>query len=280
MINQLKTILLLGILTAILLLIGSFFGTNGLTIALILAIIMNFGSYFFSHKIVLAIYRAKELPESINPKLHKMISQVAKETNLPKPKVYILPTSHLNAFATGPSPKKAVVAFTEGIINKLSDRELKGVIAHELAHIKNRDMLIATIAATIAAVISYVAFMARWAAIFGGMSRDRDSGNIIELLLLTIIAPIAAMIIQLTISRAREYHADASGALAIKDSEGLASALEKLHAESRRYPLELGNPASSSLFIVNPFRGSGLLNLFSTHPSAESRIKRLREMKI
>ncbi|MEK6935028.1 MAG: M48 family metalloprotease, partial [Nanoarchaeota archaeon] len=225
MFNRLKTVILLGALTGILLLIGSLFGRTGLTFAFIFAILMNFGSLFFSHKLVLAIYRAKEIKRSQAPELHKMIEGIAKDMNLPKPKIYLIPTDHLNAFTSGPTQKKAVVAFTQGIINKLSNRELKGVAAHELAHIKNRDMLVSTIAATIAAVISYVVFMARWAAIFGGVGRDNDSGNVFELLALAIVAPIAALIIQLAISRSREYLADASGAKSIKDPEALSSAL-------------------------------------------------------
>ena len=280
MINQLKTVLLLSILTALLLLLGSFFGSGGLTIAFILAITMNFGSYFFSHKLVLLMYRAKEISESDNSRLHKIVESIARSMGLPKPRIYVIPTDHLNAFATGPSPKKAVVAFTRGIIEKLSEKELRGVAAHELAHIKNRDMLIVTIAATFAAVISYIAFMARWAAIFSGAERNRDSGGVIELLVLSLIAPVAATIIQLAISRAREYYADAVGATAIGDSSGLASALEKLHENSKINPLSFGNVAMSSLFIVQPFRGTGLLNLFSTHPPVSERIKRLRSLKV
>ena len=246
MINQLKTVLLLSILTALLILLGSFFGSGGLTIAFILAIAMNFGSYFFSHKLVLLMYKAKEISESDNPRLHKMVESIACNMDLPKPKIYVIPTDHLNAFATGPSPKKSVVAFTKGIVEKLSEKELRGVAAHELAHIKHRDMLIVTIAATFAAVISYIAFMARWAAIFSGAERNRDSGGVVELLVLSLTAPIAATIIQLAISRAREYYADAVGATSIKDSEGLSSALEKLHENSKINPL--GLPLSASSF--------------------------------
>jgi len=280
MINQLKTVFLLGILTGILLVIGSFFGSSGLTIALLLAIIMNFGSYFFSHKIILMMYRAKETTKSQQPELHELVEDIVKDMNIPKPKIYTIPTSHLNAFATGPNPKNAVVAFTEGILHKLSRKELKGVAAHELAHIKNRDILISTIAATIAAVISYVAFITRWAALFGGMGRDRDSGNIFHLLILAIIAPLAAMIVQLAISRSREYIADATGAKTIKDAEALASALEKIHAGTNINPLRRGLPATSSIFIINPFHGSTLINLFSTHPPIEKRLEKLRSLKI
>ena len=279
MINQFKTVILLGILTGIFLLIGSFFGSSGLTVGLIVAILMNFGSYFFSHKIVLAIYRAKEVSKKDEAWLHEMVEDIANEMQIPKPKIYVVPSNQLNAFATGPNPKKSAVAFTEGIISKLNKNELKGVAAHELAHIKNRDTLISTIAATIAAVISYAAFMARFAALFGGVGRDRNNSNLVEMLALAIVAPIAATILQLAISRSREYLADEKGAKTIKDSESLAKALEKIHNNVGVNPLGFGSPATSSLFIINPFRGSGILNWFSTHPPVGERVKRLKELK-
>ena len=191
MLNQIKTVLLLGILTGILLLIGSFFGPNGLTFAIIFVVLMNFVTYFFSDKFVLMMYHAKQVSKTQAPVLYEIIDDLCKKTNLPKPKVYIIPTDNPNAFATGRNPKHAAVAVTNGILHLLSKEELKGVLAHELAHVKNRDILIATIAATIAGIISYLASMARFAAIFGG-SRDRDSGNILELLVLAILAPIIA----------------------------------------------------------------------------------------
>ncbi len=278
--NQIKTVILLGLLSGLVLGIGYFFGGNqGLTIALAFAVLMNFGMYFLSHKLVLAMYRARPAKKSEYPKLHRMLEEISHKSGLPKPVLYIIPTATPNAFATGPSPKKAVVAITEGIMRLLDDKELKGVLAHEMAHVKNRDMLIATIAATLASVISYLAYMARFAALFGG-SRDRDGGNLLGLLVMVMLAPIIALIIQLAISRAREYHADATGARTIKDSHALASALYKLEHGNKAMPLRSGNAATSSLFIVNPFTAGGLVSLFSTHPPTAERIKRLQEMKV
>ncbi len=280
--NQIKTVLLLGLMTGLVLGIGFLFGgKSGLTIALVFAVLMNFGMFFFSHKLVLLMYRAKPAKKSEYPKLHHMIEEIARKAGMPKPALYIIPTQTPNAFATGPSPKKAVVACTEGILGLLTDNELKGVLAHEMAHVKNRDMLIATIAATLAAVISYLAYMARFAALFGG-GRDRDNnlGGVLGLLVMAILAPIIAMIIQLAISRAREYHADATGARTIKDSASLASALSKLEHGCKANPMRGGNPATSSLFIVNPFTAGGLVSLFSTHPPTSERIKRLHELKV
>ena len=280
-INQIKTVLLLGTLTGLLLVVGGLLGgKSGLTIALIIALIMNFGMYFFSHKIVLMMYHAKEAPKLQYPKLHSMIEEICKEADLPKPRVYIVPTDNLNAFASGPSKKKAVVAVTEGILGSLTHDELKGVLAHELSHIKNRDMLITTIAATIAATISYIASMARFAAIFGGGRNDNNGrSNILSLLLLGILTPIIAMIIQLAISRKREYLADERGARLLKNGEPLARALEKLELSNKRNPLKFGSPTTSSLFIVNPFSGRAFIQLFSTHPPIPERCKRLRNLK-
>lgn len=280
-INQIKTVLLLGTLTGLLLVVGGLLGgKSGLTIALIIALIMNFGMYFFSHKIVLMMYHAKEAPKLQYPKLHSMIEEICKEADLPKPRVYIVPTDNLNAFASGPSKKKAVVAVTEGILGSLTHDELKGVLAHELSHIKNRDMLITTIAATIAATISYIASMARFAAIFGGGRNDNNGrSNILSLLLLGILTPIIAMIIQLAISRKREYLADERGARLLKNGEPLARALEKLELSNKRNPLKFGSPTTSSLFIINPFSGQAFIQLFSTHPPIPERCKRLRNLK-
>ncbi|MEK6839348.1 MAG: zinc metalloprotease HtpX [Nanoarchaeota archaeon] len=279
--NQIKTVLLLGILTSIVLLIGAFIGgQQGLTIALVFSVLMNFGAYFFSHKIVLMMYRAQELPKSKAPEIHRMVEEIAHAANIPKPKIYLIPSPHANAFATGPSPKKAVVAVTDGIIKLLTKEELKGVLAHELGHVKNRDILIQTIAATIASVISYLAFMARWAAIVGTGRDDNRGGNPLALLFMVIIAPLAAMIIQLAISRSREYMADERGARLIKNPLPLASALSKLETASKHVPLQFGSPSSSHLFIVKPFRGDGLMSLFSTHPPLQERISRLKAMKI
>jgi len=282
--NQIKTVLLLGLLTGILLAIGSLAGgRSGLLIALIFAGGINFFSYWFSDKIVLAIYRAKEADKTQYAKLYEMVQDVTMRAKLPMPKVYIVPGHHPNAFATGRNPKHAAIACTEGIMQLLNNHELKGVIAHELAHVKNRDILISSVAATIAGIISYLAMMARWAAIFGGFSgRDNDSGGgIIELLVLAIVAPIMAMIIQLAISRSREFLADETGAKFLHDASGLASALEKLHLGIKHAPLKAQGTteATAHMFIANPFRGKGLLKIFSTHPPMEKRVKKLRALK-
>lgn len=279
--NQLKTAVLLASLTAILLLVGNYFGRQGLTIAFTFAILMNVGAYFYSDKIVLAMYRAKEAKEKDYPELYRIVREVSHLSHVPIPKVYIIPTNTPNAFATGRSPKHAVVAVTNGIMDLLNKDELKGVIAHEFAHIKNRDILIQTIAATIAAVIAYAAFMARWAAIFGGYGRDNEGGNnMIELLVLAILAPLTATIIQLAISRSREYLADESGSKFIHSQHGLINALEKLEAGVKNNPMRFGNQQTSSLFIVNPFSGRSMFKLFSTHPSTTDRVKRLKELRI
>ncbi len=279
--NYVKTVLLLGILTGLLFVVGGLIGgRGGLTFALIFAILMNFGAFFFSHKMVLMMYKAKESPKSQYPKLHAMVEGVSKKAGIPKPKVYIIPTQTANAFATGPSKNKAVVAVTEGIMKLLTPDELKGVIAHEIGHIKNRDMLIATIAATIATVISYVAAMARFAAIFGGGRGNDGRSNVLQLIVLGILAPLIAVIIQLAISRSREYLADARGARFIGNGEPLARALEKLESDNKAHPMRMGSPTTSSLFIVNPFSGQALVQLFSTHPPIIERCKRLRALRL
>ncbi|MBS3153210.1 zinc metalloprotease HtpX [Candidatus Woesearchaeota archaeon] len=282
MFNQFKTVILLGALSGLLLLIGQLVGgASGLTVALVLAIIMNVGSYFFSHKLVLAMYRAKEAPKSQFPDLHHSVEEAAKAAGIPKPKVYIVPSENPNAFATGPNYKNSVVAVTQGILNLLSKEELKGVIAHEISHIKNRDMLISTIAATIASVISYIAFMARFAALFGGMKGDKEGQNIFELLALAIIAPLVAMLIQLAISRSREYIADETGAKLIKNPSSLANALLKLESQGKHNPMRLGSNSTNHMMIVNPFRGKqAFVSLFMTHPPISERVKRLKELKI
>ncbi len=281
MINQLKTILLLGILTALLLAVGNLLGGQaGLTVALFFVLLMNMITYFFSDKIVLLMYRAKEAPKSKYHYLHEIVEDVCKLAKIPKPKIYVIPTETPNAFATGRNPKHAAIACTEGILKLLSKEELKGVISHEISHIRNRDILITTIAATIAGVIFYVARMAQFAAMFGG-SRDRQGqGNVLSLLVLAIITPIIAMLLQLAISRSREYFADETGAKTIKNPSALANALHKLESGVRMHPLGFGNQATSSLFIVNPFSAHGLINLLSTHPPLNLRVKRLKEMKI
>jgi len=284
MFNQFKTVILLAALSGLLLLIGNILGgATGLTVALIIAVIMNVGSYLFSHKIVLAMYRAKEAPKSQYKDLHESVEEAAKAANIPKPKVYIVPSENPNAFATGPNYKNSVVAVTQGIMKLLSKEELKGVIAHEVAHIKNRDMLISTIAATIATVITYVAHMAQFAALFGGMGRDDNEkgGNIIGLLFLAILAPIAAMLIQLAISRSREYIADETGAKLIRNPSSLANALLKLDSHGKNTPMKLGDTSTNHMWIVNPFRGGqSFVNLFMTHPPISERVKKLKELKL
>ncbi len=278
--NQIKTVILLGALTGLLLGAGQLLGgRQGLFIGLALAVVMNFGSYWYSDKIVLAMYRAREIKHSDQPELYNLVKEVSQLANLPMPKVYIVPTNNPNAFATGRNPEHAAVAVTAGIMQLLEKDELKGVIAHELAHVKNRDILVSTIAATIAGVISYLAFMARWGPMFGGFGgRDRDGGNMIELLALAIITPLVATILRLAISRSREYLADETGAKTIHNSYALASALEKLDNGAKRNPLRFGNPSTSNLFIVNPFSAKGFIRLFSTHPPMEERVNRLRSM--
>src|SRR3989344_2008939 len=279
--NQFKTVVLLGLLAGLLMSVGWLVGGyQGLTIGFAFAIIMNFGTYFFSDRIVLFMYRAKEAKKSEYPDLYKMVAEISKMADIPMPKVYIVPTETPNAFATGRNPKHAVVACTNGIMNLLSKEELKGVIAHEISHVKNRDILIQTIAATIAAVISYVAMMARFAAIFGGGRDDRDGGGALEFLLLAIVTPLIAMLLQLAISRSREYLADETGARTIHNPNALASALAKLESGVARNPMRFGSPATSSLFIVNPFSAKGLIGLLSTHPPMEERIRRLKGMRI
>jgi len=275
--NQIKTVLLLGILSGLVLAVGFLLGgNNGLVIALGFSVLMNFGMYFWSHKLVLAMYRARPASKKEYPHLHKMVEDIAHQIGLPKPALYIVPTETPNAFATGPSPKKAVVACTEGILKLLNDNELKGVLAHELSHVKNRDMLVTTIAATLAAVLSTVARVAMWS----NIGNDRNRGiHPIAAIFLIIITPIVALLIQLAISRSREYLADETGAKTIKDSHSLASALHKLEHGCKAKPLRFGNPTTSSLFIVNPFTAHGLVALFSTHPPVQKRVERLMKMK-
>ncbi len=281
--NQLKTVLLLGLLTGLLVAIGGVLaGRIGLFIGLIIAVSMNFVSYWWSDKIVLAIYRAKKADEQKYPQLYAIIREIAQLQRLPLPKIYILEMPQANAFATGRNPSHAAVAVTTGIMELLNKNELKGVLAHEMGHIKNRDILISSIAATIAGIISYVAMMARWTAIFGMGSRDNDSSNIIELLVLAIIAPLMAMIIKFAISRSREFLADETGAKSIRDGQSLASALEKIGQSVHKHPLRhMGSTeATAHLFIANPFKGKSLLNLFSTHPETAERVRRLRSMRL
>ncbi len=277
---MLRTTLLLGALTGLIMWIGQWLGgSQGLVIAFVFAALMNLGSYWFSDKIVLAMYRAHEVGEAEAPMLYRIVHNLAVRTRMPMPRLYIIPSASPNAFATGRNPRHAAVAVTEGILQLMNERELTGVLAHELAHVQNRDILISSIAATLAGVIMMVADMARWAAFFGGVQRDeRDNGGgIVGLLAMSILAPIAAMIIQMAISRTREYEADASGARMSGDPLGLASALSKLGVASERIPLG-ASPQTAHLFIVNPLSGRSLVQLFSTHPPLEERIARLRRM--
>ena len=279
--NTVKTALLLGALTGLLMLVGGLIGGNGgVLIAFIFAVILNFGSYWFSDKIVLKMYRAQEVSESSAPDLYNIVRNLAIRASLPMPRVFIIPEQTPNAFATGRNENHAVVAVTEGIMRILNKEELEGVIAHELSHIKNKDMLISSIAATIAGAISMLATMAQWAAIFGGgSSSDEDSGGgIIGLIAMAIFAPLAAAVIQMAISRSREYLADAGGASITKNPYGLASALEKLTKASQIIPMN-AKPSTAHLFIVNPLSGKAFMNLFSTHPPLAERIARLRSMK-
>jgi len=281
--NTMRTTLLLGLMTALIIFIGGAVGgQGGMIMAFFLAGIMNLGSYWFSDKIVLAMYRAQEIAPQNNPQIHQIVMELAQQAGLPKPRIYLIEDDSPNAFATGRNPEHAVIAVTSGILRILSRQELKGVLAHELAHVKNRDILIGSIAATMAGAIMILANMARWTAIFGG-SRDSEEGGggggIIGLLVMTIVAPIAAMLIQMAISRSREYLADASGAQFSGNPLGLAGALEKLEMASKRIPMENPKPATAHMFIVNPLSGRSLLNLFSTHPPIEERISRLRAMR-
>src|SRR5206468_6864895 len=278
--NALKTTLLLGLLTGLLMWVGQLVGgMQGLVFGLVLAAVMNLGSYWFSDRIVLAAYGARELSEQDAPDLFRIVRELAAGAHMPMPRVYLIASDSPNAFATGRNPDHAAVAVTEGILRLLTPEELRGVLAHELSHVQNRDTLISAVAATLAGVVLMVARMAQFAAIFGGMRRDEreEGGGALELLLLVIVAPLAAMLIQLAISRSREYQADTSGAHLSHSPGALASALEKIASAAGRVPLPAG-PATAHLFIVNPLSGQRLASLFSTHPPIEERIRRLRAM--
>jgi len=282
MINTMKTAFLMSLLVALAILIGyALGGMTGLIIGGAIALVGNLFSYWFSDKIVLATYRAQELSEEEAPKLHAMVERLTQRAGLPKPRVYLVPSQTPNAFATGRSPKHAVIAVTEGCVRTLRDQELEGVLAHEISHVADRDMLIATIAATMAGAIMMVASMMRWGMMMGGMGgRNQRGPNPLALLAIVIFAPIAAMLIQLAISRSREYEADAQGARLAGSADSLADALETLESASRRSRLEAAGPATAHLFIVNPLSAKGLASLFSTHPPIEERVRRLRSMTI
>lgn len=277
---MLRTAALFGLLFGLFALIGYAIGGGSiitLVIFLFLAGIMNLFSYLYSDKIVLASYKAKIIKESDNPRLFRIVAKVASDSNIPMPKVAIVPMNVPNAFATGRNKKRAVVCVTKPLLDYLDDDEIEGVISHEMAHIKDRDTLVMTIAATVAGAIAIFVRMAYWSMLFGGRGR-RDSGSAIIVILAAITAPIAAAMIQMAISRTREFKADREGALATGKPWALASALKKLELAGKRMPMKNGNPASASLFIVNPFKGSALIKLFSTHPPTEERIKKLNEL--
>lgn len=283
--NVLKTGFLLALLTVLLVFLGHLMGgAQGATFAFVFALLMNFIAYWFSDKIVLAMYRAKPLGEADAPAVWRAVREIAARTHMPMPKLYWIPTATPNAFATGRSPKHAAVAVTSGLLDLMGEEELKGVLAHELSHVRNRDTLVMTLAAAIAGAIMYMARMAQWTMWFGGGSRDRNRGSgalqLVVLLLIAILAPIAAMLIQLAISRTREYGADETGARLTGNPYGLADALEKLHQAARTHPLPNANPATAHLFIVNPLSAGAIANLFSTHPPVEERVRRLRHMRL
>jgi heat shock protein HtpX len=280
--NTLKTTLLLGLLTGIIMWFGQYLGgSHGLVIAFVFATLMNFGSYWFSDKLVLAMYRAQPVDANSAPDLYRIVHNLATRASIPMPKLYVIPSDAANAFATGRNPEHAAVAVTEGIVRLMSSEELEGVLAHELSHVKNRDILISSIAATLAGVVMMLADMMRWAAIFGGASRDdrEHGGGLLGLIAMSIFAPLAAMLIQFAISRSREYQADASAARLLHTGEPLARALEKLSAAAQRVPLD-ASPQTAHMFIVNPLSGRSLAGLFSTHPPLDERVRRLRSLPV
>jgi heat shock protein HtpX len=282
--NVFRTFILLAVLTALLVWLGDMFGgRQGAIMALIFAGAMNFASYWFSDKMVIAMYRAREIGPNDDPELYGLVQDVAQKARVPMPRVYAVPQETPNAFATGRNPEHAAVAVTDGIRRLLTKRELAGVLGHELAHVVHRDILVSTIAATLAGAISYLAYMAQWGMMFAGArDRDRDEGGgIFGLLFMMIVAPLAAMLIQMAVSRSREYGADEGGAEITHDPLALASALKKLEMGSQNIPLEVNDAtakATAHMFIVNPLTGGGIANLFSTHPPIEERIARLEKM--
>ncbi|GAB4368802.1 MAG: zinc metalloprotease HtpX [Deltaproteobacteria bacterium] len=279
--NTLKTGFLLALLTGIFLLVGEAAGgRNGMLMAFGFAVLMNAGAYWFSDKIVLRMYGAQEVSEAEAPELHGIVRRLATAAKVPMPRVYLIPNESPNAFATGRNPAHAAVAVTRGIVRILSREELEGVLAHEMAHVRNRDILIGTVAATLAGAVMMLARFAQFAAIFGGGGdRDREGGGGLGLLAMAILAPIGALLVQMAVSRSREYLADESGARFCGSPEALASALEKISYASRRVPLE-ASPATAHMFILSPLSGGGLRSLFSTHPPVEKRIERLRSMRL
>lgn len=277
-----RTTLLLGALTGLIMAIGNYFGgSQGMLIALIFASVTNLIAYWFSDKIVLKMYGAREVTESEAPTLYRIVHNLALGARMPMPKVYIIPNEGANAFATGRNPQHAAVAVTDGLMRMMNEREVTGVLAHELAHVRNRDILISTIAATLAGAIMMLADMMRWSAIFGGFSRSSDEegngGGLVEMIVLPIVASVAAMLIQMAISRTREFAADETGARMCGDPMALASALRKLGVASQRLPMD-ASPQTAHMFIVNPLSAAGIAKLFSTHPPLEERIDKLEAM--
>lgn len=281
--NQMKTLFFLVLLSGLLMAFGyAFGGAQGLVVGFALALMMNFISYWFSDKIVLAMHQAKEVHPGDSQGLYEMVERLSARAMIPVPRVYIIPDHSPNAFATGRNPYHSAVAVTQGLLGILNYQELEGVLAHELAHVKNRDTLISCVAATMASAVMFMANMARWATMFGGAQRSDDDdrgGGALELLAMSIIAPIAATLIQFAVSRSREYMADATGAKICGNPEWLANALRKIHNMSLGLPLGNGGPATAHMYIVNPFSGTALLNLFSTHPPVEERISRLLQVR-
>ncbi len=276
--NSMKTVGLMTLLTVLLVLVGNYLGGGGgAQIFFMFALVMNLGSYWFSDKIVLKMYKAQEVTRENHPELVGMVEKLARNAEIPNPKVYITPQQTPNAFATGRNPSHAAVAVTQGILQTLSSQELEGVLAHELAHVKNRDILIGTIAATIAGAITMLASIARWGALFGGFGGDDDDGGGMGAIVMMILAPMAAMLIQMAISRSREYQADASGAKICGAPLNLANALQKLDARAKQTPMD-ANPATAHMFIVNPLSGRSMMKFFSTHPPMPERVKRLQEI--
>ena len=276
--NIMRTVMLMTLMTLLLVGAGGALGgQSGALLALVMAGVMNFGSYWFSDKVVIKMYKGKE---STSGPLYDVVAEICQQNNLIMPKVFVLPQSTPNAFATGRNPQHAVVAATQGITQTLSREELKGVMAHEMAHVQNRDILIGSIAATIAGAISFMAHMAQWAMIFGGGSRDDEDSNPLAMIAMMILAPIAAMLVQMAISRSREYGADATGARYCGNPHSLASALRKLEDSNRKAPMTSANEATAHMFIVNPLKAGGIRKLFSTHPPMEERIRRLEGMSV